>query len=88
MGLNPLLKNVPDDILILIHPGIRRRARMQNRIVKLLYGFWAAWLVLLPISKFPITVGIFCNEYYVMPDFGTGKFYSKFRIKYLFIDYI
>jgi hypothetical protein len=88
MVLNLLLKKVPVGIQIPIHPWIRKSHNTEAYIKDFVKFIWCVWLVLYPASKFPITFGKPYIESYVIPDFGTGKFYTSMRTKPWSIDYI
>lgn len=49
---------------------------------------FAVWLFLVPVSYFPLSLGQNRFDTLVIPDFGTGKFYTKYRYKDWDIDII
>lgn len=88
MVLHPLLKEIPSDVEIPLSPLVQRQFTRHRRVLIFIGGFWALWLMLVPLSRFPISFGVSHLETYVMPDFGSGKFYTMNRFKSWRIDNI
>ena len=88
MGLHPLLKNVPIDIVVAVSPAITKQYTTRSTILWTLGILWGSWFFLVPLSKFPITFGEPYHEIYAMPDYGTGHFYTSIRSKPWAIDFI
>ena len=57
-------------------------------ILRAIPALWGLWLLLIPLSGFPISLNKSRVESLVIPDFGTGKFYTKYRSKDWDIDFI
>ncbi|OMJ76645.1 hypothetical protein SteCoe_23948 [Stentor coeruleus] len=88
MVLHPLLKEIPSRFEIPLSPLVQRQFNRHRWMFLFIGGFWALWLIFIPISRFPITFGQEHLETYAMPDYGSGKFYTLFRLKSWRIDNI
>jgi hypothetical protein len=69
--------------------GYIQRLYTRNQwVFKCIPWVWALWIALVPVSFFPLSLQQNRLDTLVVPDFGTGKFYTKYRYKGWDIDMI
>ena len=88
MGVQSFLKNIPKNIRLPLNPQIVRYARGHDMILCSVGYTFVLWLLLIPVSKFPITFGFSHVESLALPDYGTGNTYTVFKTKTRSYDFI
>lgn len=76
--MNKLLRKVPK--IEIPSNAYMDELYSRNKWVAFSLGaVWSLWIVLIPLSKFPLSFNSNRLDCCVVPDFGTGKFYTKYR---------
>ena len=88
MAFNGLLKNVPKGIKMFRNSEILKESRGHDLVVMLVGGMWTLWILLVPLSRFPITMRPTSFESLALPDYASGTTYTQFRKKYKSFDFI
>ena len=88
MGLSKLLLKVPTNVMVPLNRRVIKYGVNHTLVANTIATTFAFWLVLIPISKFPVTFGDRCVESKSYPDYGTGKTFTVFRHKDRSFDFI
>jgi len=79
--MNKLLNKVPTNIQLGYSGILAKAARKHSTIVNFLGINFSFWVILTFLSEFPVTFSGPAHETKVLPDYGTGTYYTVNRVR-------
>lgn len=86
--MNKLLTNVPKNIKIGSCSILAKSAHRHSTIVNFIGLNFGFWVILTFLAEFPVTFSGPAHETKVLPDYGTGTYYTVSRVRDRFYSQI